>query len=246
MSWIQRIKDDFLFGLKLPLVAGRLILRHRSLFFLSLLPLLLTTFLYVYVLAGAQSWASQEIRTMLAAWGWNHEGWISWFIRILSEIVILTAGILTFTFTSTILATPFNDFLAERSERYATPPLPPALASGWRAMIRNILIDLIKTLATAIVAIFAFALSWIPVLNVLALILSLLLISFQYLSYPQTRRGIGMIVGSRFLFQHFWACLGFGAAISFIYLIPFISILGLPIAVVGGTLLFSTKHQLKK
>jgi uncharacterized protein involved in cysteine biosynthesis len=62
-------------------------------------------------------------------------------------------------------------------------------------------------------------------------------VCFQYTSYPQTRRQERLGHGVWFLLRHAWACSGFGATITLLYAVPFVSSLALPVAVVGGTLL---------
>ncbi len=94
-----------------------------------------------------------------------------------------------------------------------------------------------KAVAATCVTIMALIFSWIPVLNLFAFALAFLLITFQYISYPQTRRGIGFREGARFLRLHPFACLGFGLSVSFLFAIPVVSAFVLPVAVVGGTLL---------
>ena len=72
-----------------------------------------------------------------------------------------------------------------------------------------------------------------------AIVLALLLLTFQYVSYPQTRRGENLGTSLAFLGRHFWACLGWGASMTVLFMIPLLSAFMLPIAVVGGTLLYA-------
>ena len=52
------------------------------------------------------------------------------------------------------------------------------------------------------------------------------LLCFQYLSYPQARRGLGIFKSIAFLFKFPFACLGFGGAVSLLFAIPLISSFG--------------------
>ena len=101
----------------------------------------------------------------------------------------------------------------------------------------QIFIDIVKSIASAGVGIIALLLSWVPIVNIFAFALAFLLVAFQYISYPQTRRGIGLIDGAGFLRRHFFASVGFGTTVTILYMIPFLSSFMLPLAVVGGTLL---------
>ncbi len=199
--------------------------------------MIVTAFVYFFIIIELQEWATDQIRTLISSWGWNPEHWIAWILTMFSQLLILIVSALTFTFTSSIIASPFNDFLAERSEKFTPIALPPSHASGFKNQARLVIIDLFKTFASALAALVAILVSWVPVVNLITFLISFLLVCFQYTSYPQTRRGIGLLEGSRFLWRHLYACAGFGAAISFLFMLPLVSVLALPIAVVGGTLL---------
>jgi CysZ protein len=172
----------------------------------------------------------------------------SWFLILVAKILIFIIAALTFSFLASLVATPFNDFLAESAERWAVEgsqpllPLPTYPATGifagyWRNKVRLIGIDSLKTIASLTMGIIALFCSWVPILNIIAFTLSFLILTFQFISYPQTRRGQNIDYAVHFLFRHFFACLGFGAAVLLLFSIPFVSIFSLPLAVVGGTLL---------
>jgi CysZ protein len=225
------------YGLGLPYTAARLIVVTPSLLFWSLLPVLLTLFLYVYLIATLQDWALDQVRAAVAGWGWDPGGWIVWTVSLVSGLLLVLVGALTFTFASTVVSSPFNDLLAERAERWATPPLPLVERHGLAAQARLVWIDLLKSVAATVAGFAAVLFSWVPLLNVAAVVAVCLLVCFQYTSYPQTRRQERLGAGVRFLWRHAWACAGFGATITLLYAVPFVSSLALPVAVVGGTLL---------
>jgi uncharacterized protein involved in cysteine biosynthesis len=122
-------------------------------------------------------------------------------------------------------------------------PAPPELP--WTAKIRLIGIDLVKSVFAGIAAIIALLVSWIPGLNLIAFFVSFLLIAFQYVSYPQTRRNLPLREGLAFLRRHTFACAGFGLAMSLLFAIPVVSAFCLPLAVVGGTLLVARASALR-
>ncbi len=234
---ISRRVRSFSYGLKLPFRALRLIVSTPSLLAWSLLPVLLTGVLYFFGIRELQHWVMQYVREWIVHSGFHLEGWVGsvldWTIAILLWIV---AG-LTFSFTSTILASPFNDLLAERAERFAELPMTPAPPGGFQHLARTLMIDVSKSVAAATATVCALVVSWIPLINFIAFALAFLLLAFQYTSYPQTRRHITLRAGLWFLVTHFWACFGFGATMSLLFAIPLISSFALPVAVVAGTLL---------
>ena len=179
----------------------------------------------------------QLLKSYFDSWGWDPEGWLAFFVNIITKILLFLVGAFTFVFTSSIVASPFNDMLAEKTERYIEPPLPEVTEKGFHAQIKLIGIDLVKTVATGLASIIAILFSLIPIVNIFTFSIAFLLITFQFISYPQTRRGIGLKQGLGFLWTHLFASLGFGLALSFLFAVPFFSSFILPIAVVGGTLL---------
>jgi CysZ protein len=144
---------------------------------------------------------------------------------------------MTFSFATSIVACPFNDVLAERTEKLSTPLMKVVTHQTFLFKLKILGIDLLKSIATLVTGVFILLLSWIPGVNILALPIGCALFCFQYISYPQTRRGIGMLGGVAFIARHFYSSLGFGASVAFLFSIPLLSLFALPLAVVGGTLL---------
>jgi CysZ protein len=225
------------YGFTLPWTALKTIVAHPGLIIWSLLPVGITLTLYFYVIGAAQAGAQSLMERYFAVWGLSPEGWTAWAVSLLTKLLLILIGALTFSFVATVVASPFNDFLAEASERWAAPPLPPVKPSTFGEKLRLIGIDVAKTVAATVAMLAALLLSWIPVVNIGAFALAFLLVTFQYTSYPQTRRGVGLWSGAWFLWRHLFACAGFGAIVSILFAIPLVSSLALPLAVVGGTLL---------
>lgn len=228
---------SFIFGLTLPLSAAKLILKNKKLLVLSIFPIIVTSVLYFFLIRELQNDAQAWVESYLNNWGWSE--WAVWLVKLFTQIVLLLVAALTFAFSSSLIASPFNDFLAEQTEKFGTPPLPAVPHQNFKKQLRLIGIDLLKTIAAAFAAFFAIILSWIPIINVGAFAFAFILVAFQYVSYPQTRREIGLKKSIFFLVKYPFACVGFGATVSFLFAIPFVSTLALPLAVVGGTLLFA-------
>ncbi len=235
--------ESFLFGFTLPFQSFGLIVRRPKLLAWSIIPILITVFFYVYLIAYVQSGAAQILSNALASHGINPEGWFAHLVIFLIKILAFIISIITFSFVSSAVACPFNDFLAEASEGYTSPPLARIPSQGWLQKGRLIALDLFKTGIATALNLIALLVSWIPLINILALIATFLIISFQFLSYPQTRRGQGVREGALFIVRNFFACVGFGASVSLLFAIPILSSLSLPLAVVGGTLLFAKSSR---
>ena len=236
-SWIFIRIQSFYYGLGLPIQAFRLIFRHPTLLFWSILPVAITLGLYVWLIRNLQDSTKAYLLQAFVSAGWDPNSWIAGTLIILVKVLLVLVGAMTFSLVASVASAPFNDFLAESAEQWTTPPLPAVPSQPFRAKMRLIVIDLLKTVAGGVAGLAAMIFSWVPVVNLIAVILALLLVSFQFVSYPQTRRGEGLQAGLRFIWKYFYACLGFGLVTAFLFAIPIVSSLSIPLAVVGGTLL---------
>ena len=228
---------SLIYGVTLPARAAALILSHPVLIAWSLLPIGVTLVLYYLVIHSLSGLVRSWLAVHLATWHWNPNGFAAIVFSFFVHVLLLLVGAISFSFVAGIAASPFNDFLAESSEKWATPPLPPVQDRSILIKARLILIDAGKSIAATFAGLAALLLVWVPVVNAITFLLTFLLLTFQYISYPQTRRKQGLGDGIRFLWDHLFACIGFGAALSVLFTIPLISSLALPLAVVGGTLL---------
>jgi uncharacterized protein involved in cysteine biosynthesis len=222
--------SSLVYGLTLPIRSAKLIVSHPNLIAWSMLPIGITTALYSWGIVRLNEWLSAILTT-------HSGGFAASFLHAVTTLLLLLLAAITFSFVAAVAAAPFNDFLAEAAEEFATPPLQRVRNRSLLIRARLILIDTLRSVAAGAAGLAALLLSWVPALSILVFVLTFLLISFQYISYPQVRRGVGIEGGVRFLLRHFPACLGFGAATAALFAIPLVSCFCLPLAVVGGTLL---------
>ena len=242
MKALQDRVASLIYGITLPIAAARLICSRKRLLLWSALPIAITLALSVWGIAFVKAKLVALGLHWLAGHGYAADSFAAKAAVVFLQIVLFVLAAVTFSFFAGVVASPFNDFLAESTEPLADPPLPPAPAD-FRGKVRAFFIDVVKTAAvTAIqiglvlVGVVAF---WLPGLNLIPFAAAFWLLAFQFVSYPQTRRGEGFRESARFLGRHLFATLGFGAAIGFLFAIPIVSSFALPLAVVGGTLLYA-------
>lgn len=233
---------SFIYGFTLPLQALRLIFQKKKLLSWSIIPVVLTLALSIwgvaYVKGKIVAWGIHELATR----GYEPGSIAVQAMLVFLQIVLFILAAVSFSFFAGIIAAPFNDFLAEAAEPFTTPPLPPA-QTGLRGKVRAFLIDVVKTtvitslqIGLIFIGVLGF---WLPGLNLIPFAAAFWLLAFQFVSYPQTRREEGLKDSVRFLFRHAFATFGFGTALGFLFPIPVVSSLALPLAVVGGTLLYA-------
>lgn len=246
MKAIRDRVSSFLYGFSLPLAAARLIFRRKRLIAWSALPIALTLALSIWGVAFVKKKLVLIGVDWLAGLGYAPESFAVQAAMIFIQIVLFVLAAISFSFFAGVIASPFNDFLAEAAEPFADPPLPPAPAN-LGGKVKAIAIDIVKTVAITaaqlllvVLGVFAF---WLPGLNLVPFAAAFWLLAFQFVGYPQTRRGEGLRESARFLGRHLFATLGFGAAIGILFAIPIVSSFALPLAVVGGTLLYGRSRE---
>jgi CysZ protein len=235
--------NSFWFGLTLPWMSLKIILKSPKLILLSIIPVLITIVIYVYLFNSIEAFIQPKLIDALSHWGISPTHWFAKILNFLSKVVIFIIGAFTFSFAASIAACPFNDFLAEEAETFIHPRLPTLPNPSLLFRIKLVLIDLCKTFFAIFVSCVIFVFSFVPGVNFGCAILGFLMIAFQFLSYPHTRRGSGIRGDLAFLFDNFFVCLGFGMISTILLSIPLLSCFLFPVSVVGGTLLFGQTHS---
>ncbi|NDC36714.1 MAG: hypothetical protein EBZ48_01535 [Proteobacteria bacterium] len=244
----MRVISDLISGLLIPLRAIRLIADTPKLLLWCCLPFVISVTVY-YLLWG----------TLLAplrdSIGMAFEGWLTrvlgqsqfatlgsiaqWLVNAVVTLLLFVTMIFSFAWVSNLAALPVNDFVAQATEQALTPPLPRPQSGGFRHETRLLLIDLKKSLISLLGLVVCLVVGWVPIVNLLAIVTAWLLLTYQFISYPQTRRAVGARQGFIALLKNFPISLGFGIAISVGFSIPLLSVFMPPIGVVGGTILFA-------
>jgi len=227
--------SEFVRGFTTPFRALQKIFEHPKLIFLSLFPALLTLFVLAFCIYAV----------LTGAWAFGH----AWLQNLAGTYTGVATGILTFIvgfftfylmFQSigillSLVASPFNDWLAEETER-ACGRKPISLNFG--ILIRVFFLDLRKTIFTLISGIALWFLALVPGLGIFSPIGFALITTLTFISYPQSRRQLGLIECLHWMKSHLAASLGFGFSTLLLMSIPVVNAFALPLSVVGGTLLF--------
>jgi uncharacterized protein involved in cysteine biosynthesis len=242
---MKKIRDSvlsFYYGFTLPIRAFRLIARKKRLMVWSALPIFLTLGLSIWGVAWVKAKAVAAGMAWVMAKGYAADSFAVHAAVLLLQITLFVLAAVTFSFIAGIVASPFNDFLAEATEPFTDPPLAPS-NPRLREKLRAFVIDLVKTgivTSMQIILLFIGLLAiWIPGVNIIPFAAAFWLLAYQFVTYPQTRRGEGVGASVVFLKRHFFATFGFGASLGFLFAIPVLSSFALPLAVVGGTLLYA-------
>src|SRR6266542_3075513 len=207
----------------------------------TLLPALITA-----VITVAGSWA---VAHFVCAWLSAHTAGQGAFVGALVWVcVVLVAAAAAYVLyvASCVLATaPFAGVLSERTEKLATgAPLPPSsLARELGLALRGIGQAILGITCYLLIAVPLFVVHWAvpalaPLIWVLSLLEAALFFAYDAFNEPLHRRGASFGAKWRFIRAHLAESLGFGTAVALLMMIPLVSVVVVPVAVIGGTLLF--------
>ncbi|MET9292993.1 EI24 domain-containing protein [Streptomyces sp. NPDC003077] len=211
----------------------------------GLLPALITLVLYAGALGALVFWGGD-----LAAWATPFaDDWGSPWRGILRGVFVallfaggLLLSVLTFTAVTLVIGEPFYEKLAERVEESegGCPPGPelPLWRELWTALTDSVYV----LLRAAGFGILLFALGFIPVIGqtvipAIGFCVSGFFLTVELSTVAMQRRGIPVREQMRMLRGRKALAVGFGTPVTLLFLIPFVSVLLMPGAVAGATLL---------
>jgi len=235
--------------MSLPVLSGPQYLREGLSLILQpglrlfvILPLATNLLLFIGLIYLATSQFSSWVDTLmpgLPEW----LGFLEYVLWPLFVVLVLLMVFFTFTLLANIIAAPFNGFLAEKVETVARghDTSPPFSWTELFAMLPRTLAREARKLAYFLPrALVLLVLSFIPVLNLLAaplwLLLGVWMMAVQYIDYPADNNKLSWQEMMAWLRERRWKSLGFGAATYAALLIPLLNLLVMPAAVAGATL----------
>ncbi len=238
----QKSFADFWRGLSLPFAALRVVFRSGKLLSLTAicsLITLVTLSALVYLLVGRTD--------DLLSWAWaKPETWYGsslWYVVLAATfLALLVVGANT---VPLLLLTPFQDPLSEGTEEVCGDFVAPPFSLG--RMMKGLGVSVAHTLARIAVLLaghaLLFLLHFIPGLgSVLWTALGFLWtagwLAGEYLDGPMARHFYRFSDVQRALLARPAFAFGFGTAVYLLLWIPVLNLFFIPLAVVGGTLLF--------
>lgn len=215
-----------------------------------LLPLAVAPFLINLGLFALFFWLGySRFGSWVRAWLPLGEGWwweaLYYLLAGLVALVLLVLQVYLFAVVGGVIASPFLEALTRRVEALAAPEAPSGWAEvGWLAEIMRVAGQALKRLALfAAVMLLLLALNLLPVVGsllyaVLALASACCFLALEFLDYPLDRRGLSFRQKLSYLRGLGLRGLSFGAAVCLMGMVPLVNLLLLPLAAVGGTLLY--------
>ncbi|MFC8719287.1 EI24 domain-containing protein [Kitasatospora sp. NPDC057198] len=236
---------DFGAGLRFLFDGQRWVARHGRWWGFGMIPALIALVGYVAALVALVVYAGD-----LAAWatpfadGWS-EVWRN-AVRVVVAVAAVGAGgllaVLTFTAVTLLIGEPFYESLSAKVEATegGGPPEPdvPLWRELWVAA-RDSLAVLLRAVGFGLVL---FLCGFIPVLGqtvvpVLAVCVSGYYLTVELTGTPLQKRGLAQRERLRLLRSRLPMTLGFGTGLTLLFLVPGLTVLAMPGAVAGATLL---------
>ena len=248
---LTRMIANFWEGFWAPLKSILLIIRSPSLFTLILIPLAINIGIYYLFFSYGAYWLTMFIQSVMASWSANIPpalNWIipltEWSMKILSWILLVLTSVITFTVVSSIVAAPFNDLLSKQTENVLAKIKGITLPETQNIpFMQSIKLEIKRTSILVVGGIIAFLIGIIPLMQIPALMIAAMLISFEYFGIPLSRRNHSLWKPAQFTITNFSTSIGLGFFLLLMMAIPMASIAYIPLSVISATTLFVSKYK---
>ncbi|MFJ2866514.1 EI24 domain-containing protein [Kitasatospora sp. NPDC087314] len=236
---------DLAAGMKYLIEGQKWVARHGRWWGFGMLPALLTLAGYAVALVFLGGWSKD-----LAGWATpfaDHWGspWQSLLRDALAAIVFgggLLLSLLTFTAVTLLVGQPFYEALCakvDETEGGAPTPLESPL---WRELVIAVRDSVYVLVRVAAFGVLLFACGFIPVIGqtvvpALGFLVSGFFLTVELAAVALQRRGVPQSERIRLLRARLGLALGFGTPLILAFLIPLVTVLAMPGAVAGATLL---------
>lgn len=246
-------------GLFYPVLAFRLIRADAALRRYALLPFLINLAIFAVAVGAFAFWCDDLVRLLTAwahvarpqAWYWIPLYWLArafrWLLALLLAIAALLVVWFTFTLIGNVIASPFNELLSAATECRLGLRAPDDGGKGLLAMGREarraVGDELRRTAFFVLVQAALLPLNLIPVAGSVAyatisVAFGVLFVALDFTDYAMSRRRLPFAERRRTVFRHRALMAGFGSSLFLTIFVPGLSLLCMPLGVVGGTLLY--------
>ena len=239
---------SFFQGVFIPFRGLGFLAKRPEIWYLVLIPLIINTILFIAALILGYGAFSDFLRSLMGDWEK-----LAWYMKTLAVLARLFFWILAlfmvyyvFTPVALVIASPFNDRLAETTEE--------ACGFKWRddrPLFRQIVGEASFAIRSEVKRMFIFGLVFIILLplNLIPIVGSAIYVflsfvwacfgfAFEFISFATDRRHVALKRKLNLLWEHLPCSLGFGFIVFISLLVPFVNIFMVSIGAVSGSILF--------
>ena len=200
-----------------------------------------------WLLTGWLTGSIQGVMEDLPEW-LNFLRWIMWVLAVL--MMALVFGV-SFTTLTLLIGAPFYVVLTRRAMMLVSVEPFPSANTGITALVQEtvsaVLRELSKIRRFVPWVLLALVISVIPVINVLAPIVWLLvnswIFAFQFVDYPIDARQRPITETREWLAEHRAAALGVGVGVALCASVPFLNVVAFPAAIIGACQLVESSRS---
>lgn len=225
-------------GVADALRGGRMILGTPKLWPLVIIPFAFTLVAFVGVFGAAFALRDRWLDLLPSS------GALRAIVGVLAHLALLVVSYFAFLPLASLIAAPFNETIAETVEQLATgrepPPFSPARLLG--DLGRAIVHELRKLVRYLLLALGVLLASLLPAIGpVIGLVgggyLAARFAAYDALDATLSRWGWPYARKTAFIRGRRAACLGLGAVVAGLLVVPFVNALAMPVGAAGGALL---------
>lgn len=229
-----------------PLRALSLLWSHKRLWPLAAAPFFINLALFALAFWLSYAYLGDWVRGLLP----SGEGWwwaaLLYVMLVLMVLALLVLQIYLFAVVGRVMSAPFLELLTRRTEALAQgmPPGAPWTDDGLMRDVLRVLRQSLKRLFIYLAVMLPLLLlNFIPGVGavayaVLAWLFTAYFLALEFMDYPLDRRGLSLKQKARYVRSMGLGWLGFGSAVLVMGLVPVVNFTLLPLAAMGGTLLY--------
>lgn len=243
---------NFVKGFWFPFTSFSYIRRHPSLYPFIVIPLSINIATFCLVIYFGFDYYRELVLSRVPqgdAWYW---ALAHYFLLLLAIVALFVLIFFTFAAVGSLLSSPFNDVLSEKTElllggRGGDEPF--SLAQLLRDARLTMVVELKKILVFLLGMAALLLLHLLPILgSMLYPFLSMAWTAFflviEYTGYVFARKRLGFSAQRQIIFRHLPLMTGFGLGLFCILAIPFVQFFCIPLGVVGAVRLLADVNEL--
>lgn len=206
---------------------------------------LLPAALTVAVAGGGSLWAYHWAQELVARHSAGHGALWGAIVWLFVVVLVLATAYVLYVASCLLATAPFAGVLSERAEHVHTGE--KVAPQTWREIValslRGLGQAILGVLLYVAIAVPLFAVQWLvpvvaPIVWLLSIAQAALFFAFDAFNEPLHRRGASFGGKWSFIATHLAESLGFGTGVALLMMVPFLSVIVTPVAIVGGTLLY--------
>lgn len=243
---------NFAKGFWYPFNSFSFVRKHPRLYPFIILPFMINVMSFCLVIYFAFDFYREQVMARLPqgeAWYWLI---LNYFLVLLAIMVIMVLVFFTFAAVGSLLASPFNDLLSEKTELLlgGLPAEGPfALLPFLRTSAVTLLTEAKKIGLFLLGMALLLLLQLLPVFGtvlypILSVAWTVFFLVMEYTGYVFSRRGLGLSAQRRIVYRNSALMMGFGLGLFCLLAIPFVQFFCIPLGVVGAVRLLADVNEL--